>query len=74
MPGHDTNLIFFNKKNKDWTSKTLATPLPSTFCLTRTPSQSGRHMLSLLGSNQSKHLYSFPVCKTVFLENAVETF
>ena len=26
MPGHAANPIFFNKKNKDSTSRTLATP------------------------------------------------
>ena len=44
--------FFLMKKNKDWTSRTLANPLPSTplrpitsyFCLTPHPSQSGRHM------------------------------
>ena len=25
MSGHGTNLIFFNKENKDWASRTLAT-------------------------------------------------
>ena len=30
MSGHDANPIFFNKKNKDWTSRTLANPPPST--------------------------------------------
>ena len=30
MPGHATNPIFFNKKNKDWTSRTPANPHPST--------------------------------------------
>ena len=28
MPGHGVNPIFFNEKNKDWTSRTLATLLP----------------------------------------------
>ena len=28
--GHDANLIFFNKKNKDWMSRTLANPQPPT--------------------------------------------
>ena len=27
MSGHDANSIFFNKKNKDWTSRKLAFPL-----------------------------------------------
>ena len=26
MPGHGANPIFFNKKSKDWTSRTLTTP------------------------------------------------
>ena len=26
MSGHGANLIFFNKKNKDWTSRALANP------------------------------------------------
>ena len=26
MPAHGTNPMFFNKKYKDWTSSTLATP------------------------------------------------
>ena len=26
MPGHGYNAIFFNKKIKDWTSRTLANP------------------------------------------------
>ena len=30
MPGHGENPIFFNKKNKDWKSRTLATPSPPT--------------------------------------------
>ena len=41
MSGYETNPIFFNKKNKDWTSRTLATPpsptilrpIKSRFCL-----------------------------------------
>ena len=54
MSDHGTNPIFFDKKNKDWTSRTLATPPPplrlitSHFCLNLPPhpslSQSGRHM------------------------------
>ena len=28
MSGHGGNPIFFNKKNKDWTSKTLVNPPP----------------------------------------------
>ena len=28
MSGHGANPIFFNKKNKDWTSRTLANPPP----------------------------------------------
>ena len=30
MSGHGANLIFFNKKNKDWTSRALANPHPPT--------------------------------------------
>ena len=30
MSGHDANPIFFNKKNKDWMSRTLANPPPPT--------------------------------------------
>ena len=30
MSGHGANPIFFNKKNKDWTSRTLTPPLPPT--------------------------------------------
>ena len=49
MFGHDANPIFFNKKNKDWTSRALAIPQPPTsdsisFCLTLPHPQSGRHM------------------------------
>ena len=29
MSGHDANSIFFNKRNKDWTSRTLANPPPT---------------------------------------------
>ena len=29
MPGHGANPIFFNKKNKDWTSRTLPNPPPT---------------------------------------------
>ena len=43
MPGHGANPIFFNKKNKGWTSRTVANPSPnplsptfSHFCLTNT--------------------------------------
>ena len=28
MSGHGANPIFFNKKNKNWASKALATPTP----------------------------------------------
>ena len=40
MSGHGANPIFFNKKNKDWTSKTIVNPHPqrpvtSDFCLRR---------------------------------------
>ena len=31
MSGHGANPIFFNKKNKDWKSRTLATPLPTPY-------------------------------------------
>ena len=43
MSGHGANSIFFNKKNKNWTSRTLATPhlplrpITSHFCLTPPP-------------------------------------
>ena len=42
MSGHGANPISFNKKNKDLTSRTLATPTPlspitSHFCLTTPP-------------------------------------
>ena len=30
MSGHDAKPTFFNKKNKDWTSRTLANPHPPT--------------------------------------------
>ena len=29
MSGHDSNSVFFNKKNKDWTPKTLTNPNPT---------------------------------------------
>ena len=44
MSGHGVNPIFFDKKNEDWTSRTLANPSPflhpitSHFCLTPSPS------------------------------------
>ena len=50
MPAHGTNPMFLNKKYKDWTSSTLATPplrpITSHFCLTLPtfPPQSGRRM------------------------------
>ena len=28
MSGHGANLVFFNKKNKAWTSRTLTNPPP----------------------------------------------
>ena len=28
MSGHGANLIFFDKKNKNWTSRTLTNPHP----------------------------------------------
>ena len=28
MSGHGANPIFFNKKDKDWTSRTFVNPLP----------------------------------------------
>ena len=30
MSGHGTNTIFFDKKKKDWTFRTLGKPLPPT--------------------------------------------
>ena len=30
MSGHNPNSVFFNKKNKDWTSRTLANPATPT--------------------------------------------
>ena len=53
MSGHSANQIFFNKKNEDWTSRTLATPpspllflRPTTshFCLNPPPPKIGRHI------------------------------
>ena len=52
MSGYGANSIFFDTKDKDWTSKTLANPptlrrpIASHLCLTPTPTlaQSGRHM------------------------------
>ena len=50
MSDHGANPIFFNKKNKDWASRTLAIPRPSTsdnISFLPDPSttpQSGRHM------------------------------
>ena len=47
---HGGNPIFFNKKNKGWTPRTLTNPptplrpITSHFCLTPYPPQSGRHM------------------------------
>ena len=51
MSGHGANPIFFNKKNKDWTSRTVANPPPPyvryylnfTLPPLSTPPQSGRH-------------------------------
>ena len=42
MSGHGANAILFDKKNKDWMSKTLATPhalclIASHFCHPPTP-------------------------------------
>ena len=31
MSGHGTNLVFFNKKKKDWTLRTHANPAPPIF-------------------------------------------
>ena len=50
MSGHVANPVFFNKKNKDWMSRTLTSPPPlrpitSHFCLTPIPlPESGHHM------------------------------
>ena len=51
MSGHGANPIFFNKKNKDWTSRTLANPPPYVrehLIFTLAPQsplfQSGHHM------------------------------
>ena len=50
MHGHAENPILFNKKYKDWTSRTLAIPrtplrpITSQFCLNPHPPQSGSHM------------------------------
>ena len=49
MSDHGANPIFVNKKNKEWTSRTLANPHPlrpitSHFALSHYPPQSGRHM------------------------------
>ena len=54
MSGREENPNFFNRKNKDWTFRTLATqppppppprPITSHFCLNPLPTpQSGRHM------------------------------
>ena len=50
MSDHGANPIFFNKKKKDWTSRTLAIPPPSTsdnisfLPYPPTTPQSGRHM------------------------------
>ena len=51
MYGHGANPIFFNKKDKDWTSRTLAKPHPlhpitSHFYLSLQPPppQSGHHI------------------------------
>ena len=57
--GHGANPIFFNKTNKDWTSRTLTTPHPlrpitSHFSFTPPPNlQSGRHMCITLKDNYS---------------------
>ena len=51
MSGHRANQIYFNKKNKDWTSRTFALPHPPTShnilflpYPSSHPLQSGRHM------------------------------
>ena len=50
MSGHGANPIFFDKKKKDWTSRTLANPPPPTsdnisFLPSPThPPQSGRYV------------------------------
>ena len=50
MSGDGANPIFFNEKNKDWTSRTLANSPPTyvrehlIFTLAPPPRRSGRHM------------------------------
>ena len=51
MSGHGTNLVFFDKKNKDWMFKTLAISYPPkcekiSFLPNYSLTQSGRHMWS----------------------------
>ena len=47
MSARDANPIFFNNKNKDWTSRTLAspqTPYVQQHLIFALPPKSGRHM------------------------------
>ena len=71
MSGHGANSIFFNKKDKDWTSRTLATPHPlqpitSYLCLYPPilPPKSGRHMCITPKENILKLFYLCVLNKT----------
>ena len=44
MSGHGADPVFFNKKDKDWTSRTLANPPTPFLPYTHPLPESGRHM------------------------------
>ena len=81
MPGHDPNPILFNKKNKDWTFRTLANPptansqrpIKSHFCLPPTPLKVDVIYVSPLKQKRFRNMNNRKCSKTtatkkVFLE------
>ena len=76
MSGHGANPIFFNKKNKDWTSRTLANPPSPTsdnisfLPYPPTPPQSGRNMLLLISTIYKLFRYKF-WCNCLLFSNKI---
>ena len=67
MCGHGPNPIFFNKKNKDWTSRALAKPptplhpITSNFCLSTSNSSTVVFIINFQNKVFAEHL-RYPVC------------
>ena len=56
MSGHGANPVFFNEKNKDWTSRTLAFIWPPTSDNILIPTQTHTHTCTQSSPQSGRHV------------------